>query len=272
MPAIDTIASYQGTSGSTLASGTMASGDSSTIRYAPPTSDIRLLAAMYDDVTTPETWRVRSPLLHDNVRGIQFFPAATAEAELLPPGPLQKFYPQDSLIFEFTTAAATGKALGALSIFYSQLPGVASRLYMPGDVFPLVDAIKPLSVAVGSGANTAGAWYDLVITTTEDLLDANTDYAVLGITFDQAVAAVGVKGADTGNLRVSAPGNTNPQVGAEYFVRLSRLTGLPCIPVINSANKNNTYISVISSAATGAAGTVQLILARLSQVLPTPTA
>ena len=267
MPAIDTIASFQTTVGSTLAAGVMATGDPAAVRNFPQSSKARIVAAFYDDVTTALPWRVRSPLLHDNVRGIQLYPGATAPEALLPSSVLQELRAQDELIFELSTAAATGKALGALGIYYDQLPGIASRLFMPGDIAPLAKNIKPLSVAVGAGANTAGQWYDLVITTTEDLLHANTDYAVLGATFDQAVACVAVKGADTGNLRVAAPGAVAPEFGAEYFVRQSIKTGLPCIPVINAANAGSTFISVISSAATAAAGTVQLFLAELSQNL-----
>lgn len=267
MPAIDTIASYQGTVNSTLAAGVMASGDSSTVRNFPSSSRAHLVAAYYDDVTTALPWRVRSPLLHDNVRGIQMYPGATAPENLLPASPMQELHAQDQLIFELSTAASTGKALGAIAIYYDQLPGAAARLYSPGDILGNVKNIKPLSVAIGSGANTAGQWLDTVITTTEDLLHANTDYAVLGATFDLAVACVGVKGTDTGNLRVCAPGTVAAKFGSDYFVRLSDRTGLPCIPVINAANAGNTYVSIISSAATGAAGTAQLILAELAQNL-----
>jgi hypothetical protein len=48
---------------------------------------------------------------------------------------------------------------------------------------------------------------------------------------------------------------------------LSQATGLPTIPVFNSANKGNTYVSLVSSAATGAAGTIQLILAEMAHNL-----
>jgi hypothetical protein len=267
MPAIDTIASFQTTVASAFAVGVMATGDPNAIRNFPASAKARLLAAFYDDVTTALPWRVRSPLLHDNVRGIQLYPGAAAPEALLPHAILQELHAQDELTFELSTAAATGKALGALSIYYEQLPGAAARLYNPGDIIPLVKNVKPLSVAIGSGANTAGIWYDLGITTTEDLLHANTDYAVLGATFDQAVACVAVKGIDTGNLRVAAPGNVGSKFGSGYFVRLSEESGLPCIPVINAANAGSTFVSVISSAATGAAGTVQLILAELSQNL-----
>lgn len=267
MPAIDTIASYQGTVASAYAAGVMAPGDSASIRNFPQTAEARLLAAFYDDVTSPQPWRVRSPLLHDNVRGIEFTPGTTAASQLLPPYGSQRLYAQDTLIFELSTAAATGKALGALSIYYSEMPGIAARLYNPGDVLGLVKNIKPVFVAVGSGANTAGAWYDVLMTTTESLLVANTDYAVLGIVFDQPVAAVGIKGPDTGNLRVSLPGNVTSYFTSGGFVDLSLKTGRPCIPVINSANAGGTYASIVSSAATAAAGTVQLILAELSQNL-----
>ncbi len=267
MPAIDTIAAFQGTVGSTLAAGTMATGDSAVVRNFPQTAKARLLAAYYDDVTTPLAWRVRSPLLHDNVRGIQFGPGAAAPASLFPQYLQQPLQPQDQLTFELSTAASTGKALGAIAIYYDQLPGASARLYNLGDIAPLIENIKPVLVSIGSGANTAGQWLDTAITTTENLLHANTDYAVLGATLDVAVAALAVKGIDTGNLRVSAPGGTNNPYGPDWFVRMSQATGLACIPVINAANAGSTFVSIISSAATGAASSFTLYLAELTRNL-----
>lgn len=267
MPAIETIASYQGTVGSTLAAGVMATGDSATVRNFPPAASAQIVAAFYDDVTTPLAWRIRSPLLHDNVRGIQFGPGAAAPAELFPVYVPQRLQAQDQLTFELSTAASTGKALGAISIYYSQLPGASARLYGLGDVLPLVENVKPVLISVGSGANTAGVWLDSAITTTENLLHANTDYAVLGATLDVAVACIAIRGVDTGNLRVGVPGGVNNPFGSDYFVRLSQLTGMPCIPVINSANAGATYASIISSAATAAASSLTLYLAELGRNL-----
>lgn len=267
MPALETIASYQGTSGASFAAGTMATGDSAVIRAFPESADCRLLAEFYDSVTATAPWRVRSPLLHDNVEGIEFYPGSSAPTELFPTYAYQRLRPQDTLTFEFSTAATTGKALGSLLVYYSQLPGAAARLYNPGDVLGNIKNIKPVIVNIASGANTAGQWFDTVITATENLLHANTDYAVLGLALDVAVAAVAVKGIDTGNLRVGAPGGTNNPYAADYFVRLSMATGLPCIPVINAANAGSTYVSIISSAATAAASHAQLILAELGQNL-----
>jgi hypothetical protein len=267
MPALDTIAAFQTTVASTLAAGVFATGDSGTVRNGASSAPIKLLELFYDDVTSPQAARIRSPLLHDNVRGIQVFPGATAPAKLLPSYGLQDLEPQDTLTFELSTAAATGKAVLAAAIYYGQLPGAASRLYSPADVLPLIENVKPVANAIGSGANTAGQWFDQVITTTENLLKANTDYAVLGITFDVAVAAVGIKGSDTGNFRCCVPGGSNNPYGADYFVRKSMETGYPLIPVINAANAGSTFVSLVSSAATGAAGTIQLILAQLSRNL-----
>lgn len=267
MPALDTIANFQTTVASTFAAGVMASGDSATIRNFPGAGAAQLVAAYSDHVTSPQGWRVRSPLLHDNVQGIRFFPGQTPSATLVPRQAQQLLEAQDQLIFEESTAAATGKALVALGIYYPQLPGAMARLYSLGDIDPLIKNIKPLVVTVGSGANTAGQWLDTVITTTENLLHANTDYAVLGIVVDTAVAAVAVKGIDTGNLRCAAPGVLNADVTSDWFVRLSLAAQLPLIPVINAANAGGTFVSIISSAATAAATDVQLILAELRQNL-----
>lgn len=267
MPALDAIAAFQTTSGSTLAAGVMATGDSAVVRNFPDQDFAAIIGAMYDDVTTPLAWRIRSPLLHDNVRGIQFGPGSAAPAALWPYGVKQPLEAQDQLTFELSTAASTGKALGVAQIFYSNLPGASARLYSPGDILGLVRNVKQVTVAVGSGANTAGQWYDLVMTTTESLLRANTDYAVFGATLDVAVAALAVKGLDTGNLRCAVPGGTNNPFGSYYFLNLAKETGLPTIPVINAANAGSTYVSIVSSAATGAASTFTLYLAELSRNL-----
>lgn len=267
MPALDAIASFQTTVGSTFAAGVMATGDSAQVRNFPQPGLAQLIAAFSDHVTTPREWRVRSPLLHDNVQGIRFYPGQTPSATLLPRQAQQNLEAQDLLTFEQSTAAATGKALTGLSIYYPQLPGAASRLYALGDVDPLIKNIKPVVVQVAAAANTAGQWFDSLITGFENLLHANTDYAVLGIVADQPVAAVAVKGIDTGNLRCAVPGLINSDVTSDYFVRLSLAAGLPLIPVINSANAPATFLSIISSVTLAATLSAQLILAELSRNL-----
>lgn len=264
MAAIDTIAAYNATAGSTLGAGTMASGDSATVKSFPAVATCNVLNAMYDDVTSALAWRVRSARMHDNVRGLEFTPQAAAPGQLLPWTVHQPLYTGDVLTFELSTAATTGIALGALSLFYSQLPGSDARLANLAQIAGNVVNIKPLFVAVGSGANTANTWYDLVLTTTESILKQSTDYAVLGYVSPLALAAVGLKGPDTGNLRITGPGSTDSHVTTEYFAHMSDETGLPTIPVINSNNIGATFLSLISSAATGSATTIVLYLAQLA--------
>ena len=58
----------------------------------------------------------------------------------------------------------------------------------------------------------------------------------------------------------------------EWFVRLSRLTGIPLIPVINAANKGGTTIDIAQDQA-GAAVNVSLILVEMAPGgAPSPTA
>lgn len=263
--ALDTIAAYRTTSGSAdtvMSAAIIAAGDSFTIRNGTPNQPIRLERFMSQG-TVGSGYRVRSSLLHDVAEGIQFFPGQTPAngnvGEYVP----QLLKPQDSLIAEIQDAATTGTAIFALGNFYQDLPGVAARLHTLADIVNLVKNIKVLRVVMGSGG-AAGAWLDTGITVTEDLLHANTDYAVLGYETDTALCAVGVRGADTGNLRVCGPGSVDPNITRDYFIRQSQFYGGPRIPVFNSANKGSTTASAIGNASpTGAQ--VQLILAELSQ-------
>lgn len=267
MPAIDTIASFQTTVASSYAAGVMAGGDSATIRNFPQSGRARLVDVFSDHVTSVQPFRIRSPLLHDNVQGLRFFPGETPSEGLLPKYVQQPLHGQDQLIIELSTAAATGKALAALLIYYDQLPGAAARLYNLGDIAGLIENLKTLPVSIGVGANTAGQWLDTVLTDEESLLHANTDYAVLGFGTDVGVASIAVKGIDTGNLRIGGPGVVEAVVTEDYFVKLSERLQAPCIPVINAANIGATYLSIVSSAATAAAANPYLVLAELSQNL-----
>lgn len=177
----------------------------------------------------------------------------------------QDLYAQDTLTFN-VLGTASDVIVGALGIYYDGVPGASARLFNPGDVMGLVKYIKILEVAITTNG-TAGAWEDAVFTTTENLLKANTDYAVLGYLTDVACAVVGLKGQETGNLRICGPGTTTTFDTSEYFIERSLDTGRPHIPVINAANVNNLYASAADSAASTAVK-VQFILGMLSQNLP----
>lgn len=243
---------------------TAASSDSLVIRNFAPTANARLIQLTRRGATSG-FFRVRSPLMHDNVRGYMFTTGETPSLMAIPFEVAQNLYAQDTLIAEGSGGAAETD-LGIVTVLYSDLIGAAARLHMSGDIKPLIKNLKPVTVAVTSSA-TIGAWTDTVVTTTEDLLHANTDYAVLGFITNVALGYVAIKGQDTGNLRVGGPGSINVEDTSWWFWANSDFHSMPFIPVINSANKGSIFVSVVDSAASTAA-TITLLLAELTQNLP----
>lgn len=260
--AIDTVGFVATNPGATKAA-TASAGDSFTIRAFAPTDFARLVSVRRQGAAEGIV-QLLSPLFHDNVRGITFTPSETPTAELKGQRLSQPLKSQDTLVVNIGGGAAEVDA-GAFMVFYSNLGGASARLHTWADIASLVKNVKPLEVDFNTAA-TAGQWADTVITTTENLLHANTDYAVLGYVTDIALLSLGLRGTDTGNLRVTGPGVLRSEVTSSYFADLSDMTGLPCIPVFNAANAANTFISALD-VATAAACKGQLILAELSQNL-----
>lgn len=240
------------------------SGDSTVVRNFNPPDTAKLVGITRRGATAGFA-RVRSTLLHDPTRGIMFTTGQTPSLWSIPQEVAELLQAQDALIVEGSGGAAETDVI-ALHILYSNLPGGGGRLFMPGDVYPLISHIKPITVAVTSSA-TIGNWSDTVITTTEDLTKANTDYAVLGYVTNVALGVVAIRGADTGNFRVGGPGSINIEDTSDYFITMSNFHGVPYVPVFNAANKGSTFVSVVDSAASTAA-TITLICGQLSRPLP----
>jgi len=258
--AIDTIAgSITGTQ-SSLTGITLASGDSLTIRNFGPNAYARL-EAIYYQATTTGSIQVKSPMFCDDVRGIQFTPAESPSRFLLPAEIGQPLVSQDTLSLQLSGGGSGETDVVALSVYYSDLSGTSARLVNWSDISSIIKNVKPLEVDVSTP--TAGTWSDTVITTTENLLHANQDYAVLGFVTDTEAAAIGVKGQETGNLRITGAGSTATNVTSNYFVNMSEMHKTPHIPVFNSANKDSFYVSVMQATTVGALK-VQLILAELA--------
>lgn len=264
MVAIDTVVGHAANPSSTFTAVTFNNGDSGSVRSFAPT-DTAVLERITRSGTSSGAARVLSPLLHDNVRGITFTSPESPTVYLMPRGRGQRVYPQDTLTVQVTGGTAETDVV-ALSIYYSNLPGANARLHNWADISPLIAYIKPMEVDVTNSA-TIGTWTDTVITTTEELLRANTDYAVLGYVTDTVGAMVGIKGSETGNLRVAGPCTTATDDTADYFVTWSDREGTPHIPVFNSANQGAVFVSTCDSVASSTPK-VQLVLAQLSQNLP----
>lgn len=207
--------------------------------------------------------QVRSPRFHDNVRGIRARVAATQVHPELTYELKQSLYPQDLLTVECAGGAAETDAFGLL-LYYTDVPGLAARLASWAQVQPRIVNLLTVELAMPAPA-AVGQWsagLALNGAGTGDLTKANTDYAILGYLTDTQCASVGVRGPDTGNVRVGGPGSTEVHETRDWFVALSARTGLPCIPIVNSANKGATLVQQANNAAAGTPN-IDLLMAEL---------
>lgn len=257
--AIDTVALHKANPGATGAAPTPATGDSLTIRSFASSATAQLLS-LYRQGAGAGFIGLRSPRMSDDVKGIQVFSSATPTTNLISPRARQGLYSGDTL-----TALLSGGTnetdAAAFQVYYSDLAAISARLHQWGDIAGIIANILPVYVAAKSGA--PGQWKDTLITNTSKLLKADTTYAVLGYQVGTAVLAVGVRGQETGNLRVAGPGSTTPALTNDHFVRLSNESGLACIPVFASNNRTAFYVSVVGTG-TATTAKVTLILAQLA--------
>jgi hypothetical protein len=257
--AFDTISGHV-TNNVALTPVTPSTGDSFTIRNFPDSASAHIQSLLVKQATLG-TVQVRSPLMHDNTRGIQFKPGAAGPASFLVPAELsQDVYSGDTLTASLTCGAADSSRL-AIPIYYTDARGTSARLASWGDIKGNIKSIKPVEVI--SGASVIASWVDTLLTATEDLLHVKSDYAVVGYVTSVAVLACGIKGQETGNLRVCGPGTTDALDTSDWFIRQAEGEGLPMIPVFNGENKGSINVTVADNAA-GTAPSVQLILAELT--------
>jgi hypothetical protein len=249
--------------GATLTALTMASGNTLTIRNASLNSDVRMLN-MWAFNNAAGIFRIRSPKLHDNVQGIRYRIDASDPTLLWPNGSWQKLWPQDTLIAEISGSAVGGQIeQGQALIWYADLPGSNARLANWSAIQNRVVNYVTVEVAVTAGV-AGGYSGQVAINSTFDLLQANTDYAILGGMTDVACAAVQILGPDFANLGVGFPGFLgNRNLPSRFFYELNWQLNLPTIPIFNSANKNGTLVAVVQNQA-GAAVNVTLNLVQLA--------
>lgn len=259
--ALDTILGNTAVVGA-LSTVTAVAPDTFTVRNFDPPAYARLEQVIKQSAAADHTVRVKSPMMHDDVNGLTFLSAETPTVHLLPREVGEPLISGNSLTVQADLAAA-GNTTVVLGVYYSDLPGAAQKLYGWGDIRGIIKHIK--AHQVNSGATAAGAWTDTVITTTENLLHDGSYYAVLGYLTDAAVAAVGVKGQFTSNLRVCGPGQTPSFDTSEFFVAMSEQQQTPHIPVFNARDRGAIFLSAAANAAVSPK--VSLILAELTQPL-----
>lgn len=256
MPALDTVVSTGTAINTTLAATTIAAGDAFQIKNGAPNSDILLLQLWVDNQAAGSV-RIRTAKMHDNVDAMRYRVLAGVIKPLIPVGAPQKLYPQDVETVELAGSATAGDIESVVQqIYYADLQGQAARLQTWDQIKGRIRNLLGLRVAITLGS-TAGYNGSRAINADVDLLKANQDYALLGMTTDTECAAVCLRGPDTANLRVAVPGEPDLTEDSSWWFRwLSVNYMLPTIPIINSANRGGTLVDAVNDENGGTANVV----------------
>ena len=227
-----------------------ATNESLSIRWLGSGTTCELIDAWGADSATKCQFSIRSPLLHDNVRGIRFGhmanPTLSANSGkpqfYLSPYWTQPYDPTDTLTIEANGTAADRVVFSQLLRY--EVPGpLGARLLSHTEVQARLRNLVGILVAP-TGAATGDFGTGVALNSSDDRLKANTDYALIGATSDLMYTTCALFGPDTGNLSVSWPGSWQEDIQAGYFFELSRQLQKPMIPVINSNNKGVTFIKI----------------------------
>lgn len=248
--------------GSAFESLAAADGESLSIRWLGVGTRVELLEAWGGNNASKCDFSIRSPLLHDNQRGVRWahmFNPTTSGADgnpqrYLPPSFKQDLNPTDTLVAEVLGTASDDVTL-SLCLKYDtpNMPG--GRFATVGDVDARIKNLLGNRVSPAPAASTSTYGAAESIAADDDRFKANTDYALLGFTTDLPFTTLGVFGPDTGNFTIPMPGIWDESQTSGWFYELARRFNDALIPVINSNNKGVTFVK----AATAGGGTAPLI-------------
>ena len=219
---------------------------------------------------------VFSPRFGDNQFGLRlqnmFNPTlsgADGDPQLLLPRELDiPVYSTDLLNVQVNGTAADNADV-VLQLYYEDIAGAGQRLATWEQVSPLIaqanltqSRVLGIEVTVTPGA-TGNYGTAVALNANDDRLQADFDYALLGLLCDQPVTSIGIKGPDTGFYRIAVPGHWDSRITADWFIQQAKWRGTPHIPIINANNKATTFLDGLSSNNAGATK-VTLILAQLA--------
>jgi hypothetical protein len=223
--------------------------------------DIDIIAAWQTNQTAGFAQLI-FPTGHDTTRGYRVNAPVGTNAALIPFGMQMAVRPQETLA-PLIAATAVGGDVENVSYLmrYKNLPGINARLLTAAQV---MGRTEKLTTIENSLASTAGPSYGTpeLFSTDSDLLQANRDYAILGMTPRTAVHAIYALTPDGGNVRFGCPGILRQEITSQWFMLLSRVHGEPLVPVFNSGNKTQCQIGVITDENAGTF-VVDLVLALL---------
>lgn len=277
----ETIYGYGQLSGTGQNALTIAPGQTTTVRNFS-TGSAYLQEVTGWDTVGAYTMEIKSPKMHDTTYGIQAAASPLSVAgtvifnpqQLLPSYTTQQLFSTDNLTWSMAGANSDYVA-GTLDVYYTDLSGIASRLYSWQAIEPLIVNLAGVIVSPETSGTELNFGTSALLNSDLYNLKANTDYAILGWTSAIPLAFVGFRGTDTGNLWVGGSGSVLSVDSGAYFVDQSIKygpSGRPAqIPVFNSNNAPGLEVN-IAGVATSTHYNVSLRVAQLSQLLPSPGA
>jgi hypothetical protein len=227
-----------------------ATGESNSIRWLGANTTCSLISAWGADSATKCQFSVRSPLLHDNVRGMRFghmfnptLSANSGKPQIyLSPYWTQPYDPTDTLIVEANGTAAD-RAIFTQFLRYESPTISGARLIHASEVEARLNNLVGILVTPTGGA-TGDYGATVALNSSDDRLKANTDYALIGYTSDLMFTTCGIFGPDTANFTIPFPGSWQEDIDAGWFYELSRQFNIPFVPVFNANNKGVTFVKV----------------------------
>jgi hypothetical protein len=238
--------------------GTALTGDSLTIKNGK--GKIQMVAAWASRQVAGFT-QVIVPSGHDTTRNWRVGVPIAAGQPTLSLGSVMNFEAQETIANTIAGSNVAGDIeQDAFLIYYENFPGINMRAITAQEADRRTK--KVLTIESSIAAVATGQYVSEAITADSDLLQANTDYAVLGMSSRTAAHSLTLQGPDFGNIRIGCPGNLRSEVTAQWFALLSRAHNLPLVPVFNSGNKAQTLIG-FSADENAAATLVTLHLAML---------
>lgn len=201
------------------------------------------LGAVWQTNQTAGFGQLAWPTGHDTTRGFRCGIPAASPQLVLALGARLPITPQETIACTIGATAVAGdvEQMSWLTVYDIDKGQRLIDWAECGKRLAKMTTVEASLASVASGYGPAGGE---LINADSDLLVANRDYALLGITSRTAVHTIALAGPDTGNDKIGCPGMLRYEVGAQFFKLLSNAHGEPMIPIINSGNKGSTSLFV----------------------------
>ena len=238
---------------------TAESGQSLSLRWLGRDTKATLLDAWGSNSAHKCDFSIRSPLMHDNTRGIRFahmFNPTLSVADgnpqvYLPPYWTQPYEPTDTLVVECNGTASDQVVLTQM-IKYESPDVQGARLLTAGEVTARRKNLVGIRVSPAASGTASIFGTAEAINSDDDRLKANTDYALIGLTTDLPFTTLEFYGPDTANFPLVIPGHWDSKITAGWFFELAHRFQEPLVPVINSNNKGVTFTRIVDCTASSA--------------------